>query len=273
MSSPAASGQGNSIPQGVVVPEETGLRCGTFPLRMPKKCGGTDVRGVRLGGEVAARSPHVATAFGPVAPGRWRGPRAFPFCLRLDGQRVREAPRRARTGSRLLPVARRDGFLGVAKPGGTSEAPPRSIGWNHISDEMPANGGQLLGVLLLSLLHALDHLPHQIPGFPLHPDRLGLTRVLKLQHILDFAYVRQRPPHELHRARLLLLPALLLLSAIRHWVSSHSDLRPRFANLCAFRPATFSTRGVPKLDPGGPKVSPRVDVYVPDYGGTKTQRR
>lgn len=139
----------------------------------------------------------------------------------------------------------------------------------------------MLLLLLLLLLHGLDHLVHQVPGLPLHLDRLCLPRVLKLQHVLNLANVRQGPPHELHRtwlllllpalllASLLLLPALLLLTALCHGVSSPSDLRPRFIRPRPFQLGTFPTRSGPKLDPGGTKAG----VYAPDGGGTKTKRR
>ncbi|CAA9382624.1 MAG: hypothetical protein AVDCRST_MAG03-56 [uncultured Rubrobacteraceae bacterium] len=74
-------------------------------------------------------------------------------------------------------------------------------------------------------------------------------------------------------AILLLLPALLLLTALCHGVSSPSDLRQRFAYPRAFRPATVSTRSSPKLDHEGMGMVTVDGVYAPDGGGTKTQRR
>jgi hypothetical protein len=71
----------------------------------------------------------------------------------------------------------------------------------------------------------------------------------------------------------LLLPALLLLTALCHGVSSPSDLRPRFIRPRPLRLGTFSTRERPKLDSGGPKARPGDGVYAPGGGGTKTKRR
>ena len=73
-------------------------------------------------------------------------------------------------------------------------------------------------------------------------------------------------------AILLLLPALLLLTALCHGVSSPSGLRPRFAYPRALGPGKF-TPGVPKLDRDGTGIVTVGGVYAPNVGGTKAQRR
>jgi hypothetical protein len=83
-------------------------------------------------------------------------------------------------------------------------------------------GSRLLGPLLttLLLLHRLYELPYQVPGLPLHLDGLGLVRVVHLQEVLHLPDIGQGASHELYRTLLLLLATLLLLlTALRHYVS------------------------------------------------------
>jgi hypothetical protein len=68
-------------------------------------------------------------------------------------------------------------------------------------------------LVLLMLLHALDLVPDQIPGFALHLDRIAQVRRLQLQQVLDLPDVGQRPCQQLRRTRLL---TLLLLTFLRH---------------------------------------------------------
>ena len=190
--------------------------------------------------------------------------------------------------------------MGLAQPGGAAEAPPRPASLSRAPEGKPVRGGNLLG-LLLGLLHALYNLPHEVPGLPLQLDRLGLTRALHLQHVLHLANIRQSPSHELHRACLLLLPALLLatlllatlllpalllpalllpallltallLTALCHRVSSPSRLRPRFAYPRALGPGK-SFPGASKLDRRGTGIVTAGDVCASGGGGTKAQRR
>src|SRR5215212_3242480 len=75
--------------------------------------------------------------------------------------------------------------------------------------------------LLLLLLHPLYLLPHQIPRFPQHCDRVALLRVVEFHEVLHLPDTLKCACQILCRALLLLL-LLLLLAAFGHTISSHS---------------------------------------------------
>jgi hypothetical protein len=96
-----------------------------------------------------------------------------------------------------------------------------SLAWSgHRRATSGVRNAGLLRTLLALLLHRLYELPDDIPGLPLHPDGLGLVRVVHLQEVLHAPDVGQGAPQELNGTLLLLLlSALLLLTALRHYVS------------------------------------------------------
>ena len=69
---------------------------------------------------------------------------------------------------------------------------------------------RLLLALLLLLLHRLYYLPDQVPGLTLHPDGIGLLRVVELEHVLNASDLAQGTCQ--HLCRTLLLASLLLLT-------------------------------------------------------------
>src|SRR5215212_5184028 len=81
--------------------------------------------------------------------------------------------------------------------------------------------------LLLLLLHPLYLLPHQIPRFPQHCDRVALLRVVEFHEVLHLPDTLKCACQILCRALLLLLLLLsatlwLLLAAFGHTISSRS---------------------------------------------------
>src|SRR5215210_4051072 len=96
---------------------------------------------------------------------------------------------------------------------------------------VPDTSGTLL--LLGLLLHPLYLRPHQVSGLAQHLDRLALTRVVKLHHVLYFPDVGESSRQPLGGTQLLLgllLLGLLLLGllliAFRHSILPHTVLSP-----------------------------------------------
>src|SRR5918995_333762 len=76
-------------------------------------------------------------------------------------------------------------------------------------------GSPRLLLLLLLSSHSLYYLPDQVPCLPLHPDGVGLVRVVEFEHVLNTSDLAQGTCK--HLCRTLLLLALLLI-ALRHLV-------------------------------------------------------
>src|ERR671911_1009540 len=76
-------------------------------------------------------------------------------------------------------------------------------------------------LLLLLSSHSLYYLPDQVPCLPLHPDGVGLVRIVEFEHVLNTSDLAQGTCQHLCRtllllALLLLLTLGLLLIALRH---------------------------------------------------------
>src|SRR3712207_6446712 len=118
---------------------------------------------------------------------------------------------------------------------------------------VPDTSGTLL--LLGLLLHPLYLRPHQVSGLTQHLDRLALTRVVELHHVLYLPDFGESSSQPLGGTQLLLLLLgllllgllLLLLIAFRHSILPHTVLSPVSSQAGASR---RTRSGVPH--PSGP---------------------